>query len=100
MDDLADACTYFMKKKIKQTIINIGTGKDYTIKQYVEMIAKVIIPKKKLNIKFDKSKPNGTPRKLLDISLSKKYGWKPKTDLNEAIYLTYQDFLKKNEGLQ
>ena len=99
VDDLADACIFFMNKKIKETLINIGTGKDYSIKQYAGKILKEIIPKKKIKIKYDYSKPNGTPRKVLDISLAKKYGWKPKTNLKEAIKKTYSSFLseQKNE---
>ena len=59
----------------------------------------MIAPGKKIKIKFDQTKPNGTPRKLLSIGLSKKYGWSPKTDLKDAISQTYKDFLKKS-GLQ
>ena len=92
VDDLADACIFFMKKKTKETIINIGTGKDYSIKRYVEIISKILIPEKKFKIKFDKTKPNGTPRKVLDVSLATNYGWKSKTKLEEAIQLTYKNF--------
>ena len=95
VDDIADACIYFMKKKIKETVINIGTGKDYTIKEYLDKIIKKIIPHKKITIKYDLNKPNGTPRKVLDVSLAKKYGWKSKTNLNDAILKTYAYFLKK-----
>ena len=95
VDDIADACIYFMKKKIKETIINIGTGKDFTITQYAKKILKKIVPNKIISIKYDFSKPNGTPRKVLDISLAKKYGWKPKTKLNEAIIKTYEDYINK-----
>ena len=95
VDDLADACVYYMNKKFRGTIINIGTGRDFRIKDYVKIIGSVIVPDKKINIQFDKTKPNGTPRKLLNISLSKKFGWSPKTDLKVAIYETYKDFLKK-----
>ena len=97
VDDLADACVYFMNNKFKGTIINIGTGRDFKIKEYVNIIGNVIAPGKKIKIKFDQTKPNGTPRKLLSISLSKKYGWSPKTDLRDAISKTYKDFLKKNQ---
>ena len=97
VDDLADACVYFMNKKFKGTIVNIGTGKDFKIKEYVKIIGNVIAPGKKIKIKFDRTKPNGTRRKLLSISRSKKYGWRPKTDLKDAIYHTYKDFLKKNQ---
>ena len=95
VDDLADACVFFMKKKFTGTILNIGTGKDFSIKQYAEMVLKLIIPNKKIKIKYDLSKPNGTPRKVLDVSLAKKYGWKSKTDLKKAILQTYRDFLKR-----
>ena len=96
VDDVADACIHFMKKKFKETIINIGTGKDYSIKQYAEIVLKLIVPNKKIKIKYDLTKPNGTPRKVLDISLAKKYGWKPKTNLKKAILETYKDFLINN----
>ena len=72
VDDIADACIHFMRKKIKETVINIGTGKDYTIKQYAQMILDQILPNKKVSIKYDLGKPNGTPRKVLDVSLAKK----------------------------
>ena len=95
VDDLADACVYFMNKKIKESVINIGTGKDFSIKYYTKLILKTLIPKNKIKIAFDSSKPNGTPRKVLNVSLAKKYGWKAKIKLNEAIQKTYFDYLKK-----
>ncbi len=94
VDDIAEACIYFMNKKIKEPIINIGTGKDFTINEYIEMIKKVILPNKKLKIVYDHSKPNGTPQKLLNISLAKKYGWKSKIDLERSIRETYKIFLR------
>ena len=96
VDDIADACIYFMKKRFKQTILNIGTGKDRSIEQYAKIILNLILPDKKIKIKYDKSKPNGTPRKVMDVSLAKKYGWKSKTDLKDAIKMTYNDYLSKN----
>tara|TARA_Y100000992_G_scaffold246068_1_gene177381 strand:+ start:5925 stop:6863 length:939 start_codon:yes stop_codon:yes gene_type:complete len=95
VDDIADACIYFMNKKFKETIINIGTGKDFSIKDYARIILKMIIPNKKIIIKYDKSKPNGTPRKVMNVSLAKKYGWKAKVNLKDAIRVTYNDFLSK-----
>ncbi len=95
VDDLAEACVFFMNKKIKETFINIGTGKDLTIKEYANMLLKIIYPGKKVKIKFDKSKPNGTPRKVLNINLAKKYGWVAKTDIKKAIEITYRDFIDK-----
>ena len=95
VDDVADACVYFMKKKTKEVTINIGTGKDYSIEQYAKILLKIIYPEQKVKIVFDKSKPNGTPRKVLDISLAKKYGWRAQTNIEEAIKITYRDFLSK-----
>jgi GDP-L-fucose synthase len=95
VDDLANACVYFMNKKTKHFIINIGTGKDYNIKYYANLIKKIILPNKKIFIKFDTSKPNGTPRKVLDVSLAKKYGWKYRINLNESIQKTYKSYLNE-----
>ena len=97
VDDIADACIFFMKKNFFGTILNIGTGKDFSIKQYAKIILNKIIPKNKIKIKYDLSKPNGTPRKVLDIKLVNKYGWKPKTKLDEAITKTYKNFLENNK---
>ena len=94
VDDLADSCVFFMKKRFKETLINIGTGKDYPIKEYAKKMLSLIIPDKKILIKYDKTKPNGTPRKVLDVSLAKKYGWKSKTNIDNAIKITYQNFIK------
>ena len=92
VDDIADACLFFMKKKTKNVLINIGTGKEKSISDYAKFIVKKI--NIKVKIKFDKSKPDGVPRKVLDISLAKKYGWKPKVSLDEGFNITYKDFLK------
>jgi len=91
VDDVADACIFFMNKKTKETLINIGSGKDMRIKDY----AKFIIKKLNLDVKlkFNLSKPDGVFRKLLDISLAKKYGWKSKTSLSNGFDLTYTAFL-------
>ena len=97
VDDLADACVFFMKKKFAGTILNIGTGKDFSIKQYAKIILNQIIPKNKIKIKYNLSKPNGTPRKVLDIKLLNGYGWKPTIKLNEAIIKTYKNFLENNK---
>ena len=92
VDDLADACIFFMKKKTKETLINIGTGKDYTINQYAKKIMKIL--NIKANILYDKSKPDGTPQKLLDNSLSKSYGWEPKISFEKGIKIAYQHYIK------
>lgn len=92
--DLADACIFFLSKNTKESLINIGAEKDKTIKQYAEFIIKKMALKIKIN--FDTTKPDGTLRKLLDISLAKKYGWFPKVSLSEGFDITYEDFLKRN----
>ena len=84
-----------MNKRIKNSIINIGTGKDYSIRYYANLMKKIILPNKKIFIKYDPSKPNGTLRKVLDVSQAKKYGWKSKISLKKAIIKTYQSYLKE-----
>ena len=102
VDDLSDACIYFMnlEKKLllkyitKNSIhINIGTGKDCTIKELASLISKVIGYEGQL--RFDKTKPDGTPRKLLDVSKAKKMKWEAKISLIDGLKITYKDF-KKN----
>ena len=95
VDDLANACIYFMKKKTAHSLINIGTGKDYSIKYYANLILKIILPDQKIYIKYDRSKPNGTARKIMDVSLAKKYGWRHKISLENAILKTYKSFVKE-----
>ena len=87
-----------MNKKTKSSLINIGTGKDYTIKQYVELFLKILAPDKKIKIKFEKSKPNGVPRKLMDVSLAKNYGWTYKTSIKDAVVKTFKDFSSSNKN--
>ena len=93
VDDLADACIYFMKKKIKESLINVGVGHDMSILSY----AKFILKKMKLNCKIvlDRSKSDGTPRKIIDSSVARKYGWTPNIDLNEGFDLTLKNYLIK-----
>ena len=85
-----------MNKKVNHNLINIGTGEDQTIKQYTEKLLKILIPDRKVKIKFDLSKPNGTPRKLLDVSLAKKYGWVAKTNFKNSIIETYNSYLDQS----
>ena len=93
VDDIADACVYFMKKKTKESLINIGTGKDMRIKDYVNFLIKKL--NLKVKVKYDRKKPDGVYRKVLDVKLAKKYGWRAKYSLNEGFDITYRDFLKK-----
>ena len=98
VDDIANACVYFMNKKKKPTVINIGTGKDYSIKYYAKLFAKIILPNKKIIIKYDLSKPSGVKRKVLDVSLARKYGWKYTINLKKAILNTYQSYKTENRS--
>ena len=92
VDDVADACVYFMEKKIKETLINIGTGKDMRIRDYAKFLIKKL--NLKVKIKYNKKKPDGVYRKVLDVKLAKKYGWKSKFTLDKGFKITYRDFLK------
>lgn len=100
--DMAEACIYLMNKnknffyKFKNNVehINIGSGKEINIATLAKLISKVVGFQGK--IFFDRSKPNGTLRKLLDISVIKKMGWKQKINLHDGIKESYKDFLKKN----
>jgi len=98
VDDIADACVHFMKKKTKESLINIGTGKEMRIKDYV----KFLIKKMNLNvkIKYDLKKPDGVYRKVLDVNLAKKYGWKSKFSLEDGFEITYKAFLKNYKNLK
>ena len=101
VEDIARACVYFMNKKVKENVINIGTGIDYSIKTYAKKILKIILPNKNIKIYFDKSKPNGTPRKMLDVSLAKKYGWRAIYNFDDTITKTYRSYLKeKNKSIK
>ncbi len=91
VDDLADACIFFMENYDYKDIgefINVGVGEDITIKELAEMIKDIV--QFKGEIIFDTSKPDGTPRKLLDISKIKTLGWMPQTSLKEGITKTYE----------
>tara|TARA_B100000965_G_scaffold256600_1_gene216224 strand:+ start:186 stop:1121 length:936 start_codon:yes stop_codon:yes gene_type:complete len=93
VDDIADACIFFLKKKIKKTVINIGTGKDMRIKDYADFIIKQL--KLNVKIKYNIKKPDGTYRKVMDVSRAKKFGWKAKFSLKKGFEITYKDFLSK-----
>jgi len=90
-DDLADACSFLMQEFDKPGFINIGYGEDISILDLARLIKK--ITGYAGEIKNDPTKPDGTPRKLLDVSKLTEMGWRPKTKLEEGIHLAYQDFL-------
>ena len=94
VDDLADACVYLMNTYSGNETVNLGTGKELSIKELAELVKKVVGFKG--NITFDTTKPDGTPRKLLDVSKLEKLGWKYKTELEDGIKLAYEDFLNND----
>jgi len=94
VDDLADACYFLMQNYNDKGFVNIGSGKEITIKDLALLIKDSIQYKGEL--KFNASMPDGTPRKLLDVSKLNSLGWKYKTELNEGIKLAYSDFLNRN----
>ena len=91
VDDLADACIFLMENYDKNEFINVGTGKDISIKNLAELVAKIVGYKGE--ILWETSKPNGTPRKIVDVSKISALGWKYKTELEDGIKLTYENFL-------
>lgn len=94
-DDLADACVFLMNSYNEKQFVNIGIGEDLSIKDLAELIKDVIGYTGKIS--FDTSKPDGTPRKLMDVSKLHALGWKHKINLREGIKLAYEDFLSKEE---
>ncbi len=93
VDDIAEACIFFLKKKIKETVLNIGTGKDMRIKDYADFLINQL--KLNVKVKYNKKKPDGTYRKVMDVTKAKNYGWKAKISLKEGFEITYKDFLSK-----
>ena len=94
-DDLADACIFLMENYNEKEIVNIGCGEDISIKELAELIKEVT--NYQGNIVFDTTKPDGTPRKLLDVSKIHTLGWHHKTALKGGIEKAYQDFLTKRQ---
>ena len=91
VDDLANLCVFLMNNYSGNETVNAGSGKELTIKELTGLVAKVVGYTGR--IEWDTSKPNGTPRKLLDVSKAKKLGWTYKTELEDGIRLAYDDFL-------
>ena len=95
-DDLADACVYLMLHYDGKELVNVGTGEDLTIRELAETIKEVVCYEG--GLEFDSSKPDGTPRKLMDVSKLHSLGWKHSTGLKEGIVTAYADFLKKRQS--
>ena len=94
VNDFAESVIYFMRKKIKEPFLNIGTGQNFSITWYAKFLMSKL--KVKLKIRYDKSKPDGMPKKCLDIKRARNYGWKPKNNFDTAFKITYEHFLKNN----
>ena len=91
VDDLANLCVFLMNHYSGDETVNAGTGKELTIKELTEIVARIVGYDGE--IIWDRTRPNGTPRKLLDVSKAKALGWEAKVDLDEGIRLAYEDFL-------
>lgn len=95
VDDLAELCVHLMNHYSGNETVNAGTGKELTIKELAETVARVVGYQGR--IEWDPSRPNGTPRKLLDVSKAVGLGWRYKTELEEGIRLAYEDFLDRGK---
>jgi GDP-L-fucose synthase len=96
-DDLADALRFLLENYNSSEIINVGSGEDLTIRELVEIVARVI--GFEIDLVFDSTKPDGTPRKLLDTTRLQALGWKPRISLNDGIQQTYHWFLEGSAKL-
>jgi GDP-L-fucose synthase len=94
-DDLAEACLFLMNEYSEKEIINVGCGEDITIAELAGVVKEIIGYRG--NLVFDTSKPDGTPRKLLDVSKIHALGWHHKTPLQKGLKMAYEDFLSKQE---
>jgi GDP-L-fucose synthase len=93
VDDLADACLFLMKHYDENEMINIGVGNDITLRELAELIKDIVGFRG--DIRYDRSKPDGTPRKLLDVGKLEAFGWQPKISLREGIEMTYRWYKEK-----
>tara|TARA_Y100001970_G_C14156411_1_gene815839 strand:+ start:529 stop:1467 length:939 start_codon:yes stop_codon:yes gene_type:complete len=98
VDDLAEACIFLMNEKHTYKILNVGSGEEISIKKLANLISESV--NYKVKIKYDKDKPDGTPRKLLDSSIIRKLGWTPKVFLNKGIKVSYKDYCNKYKMLK
>jgi GDP-L-fucose synthase len=93
VDDLADACVYLMKNYSSGELVNIGTGEDITVAEFARVVAGVVGYGGRVS--FDTSRPDGTPRKLLDVSRLARLGWRARTSLEDGLRLAYRAFLSE-----
>ena len=92
VDDLADACLFLLNRDFDESFVNVGVGEDVTIRELAETLRDLIHPDAELRV--DESKPDGTPRKLLDVSKIAALGWRPQVDLRDGLARTYAWFLE------
>jgi GDP-L-fucose synthase len=97
-DDLGDACVFVMKHYSGEQFLNVGTGKEVSIREFAELVAEIVGYRGQLV--FDTSRPDGTPRKLLDVSRLATLGWQAKTPLREGLQAAYADFLTRGSALR
>jgi GDP-L-fucose synthase len=95
VDDMADACIHLMKTYSSPELVNIGAGEDITIAEFARVVAAVVGYSGQIS--FDTSRPDGTPRKLLDVSRLAKLGWRARTSLEDGIRLAYQAYLAESK---
>jgi GDP-L-fucose synthase len=98
VDDLADACLFIMERFDGDQHINVGTGEDLTIRELAEVVREIVHPDATLT--FDTTKPDGTPRKLLDVSRLHELGWRHRIALRQGIDSTYAWFLANHDHLR
>ena len=92
VDDLANLCVFLMNNYSGNETVNAGTGKEISIKELAELVARTVGFQG--TIKWDTSRPNGTPRKLLNVEKAERLGWRYRTELEDGIRMAYQDFLE------
>ena len=95
VDDMADACIHLMKTYSGADMVNIGTGEDITIAEFARLVASVVGYRG--SVSYDSSRPDGTPRKLLDVSRLAKLGWQARTPLEDGLRLAYQAYLSESK---
>jgi GDP-L-fucose synthase len=98
VDDLADACVFVLEHYTGESHLNVGSGQEVTIADFAKLVAQVVDYKGKLV--FDRSRPDGTPRKLLDSSKLLEMGWRPRTLLRKGLELTYSEFIAGDYRVQ
>jgi len=96
VDDLADACVFLMENQIQEALLNVGVGVDISIRQLAEVVMETVGFSGK--IQFDTDKPDGTPRKMLDVSKMTALGWVPRINLKQGIRGTYYNYLQLQNG--